>query len=214
MTKLYVISMFDLHIQWQYLQKQLMNLPQITHHINKSVNKNSCRKTLTHLSSKQKTKFEHFLMQYEEGLDIGLPNDTPIVHSKSNPKMSLKDKCKMAETILKWHKKGYLMGSCPQSHPITEECRINPVFCVPKPDGSVRPVVNYSKEINGYSLNDLLYPEWCTVECIQLREVVYTMKQMGESAMMWVKDLEDGYINIKIRPDQTKAIAFIFAGML
>ena len=37
---------------------------------------------------------------------------------------------------------------------------------------------------------------------------------MGEGAMMWVKDLEDGYFNIKIRPEQTKLIAFIFAGML
>ena len=25
---------------------------------------------------------------------------------------------------------------------------------------------------------------------------------------MWVKDLEDGYFNIKIRPDQTKSLAF------
>ena len=214
MIKLYVISIFDLHIQWQHLQKQLMNLPQITQYINKSVNKDNWRKALTLLSSEQKTKLEQFLIQYEEGLDIGLPNATPLAHSNSNPKMSLKDKCKMAETILKWHKKGYLMGPYSQSHPIANECRINPVFCVPKPDGSVRPVVNYSKEINGYSLNDLLYPEWCTVEYIQLREIVYTIKQMGEGAMMWVKDLEDGYFNIKIRPDQTKAISFIFAGML
>ena len=72
----------------------------------------------------------------------------------------------------------------PQTHPIPNECRINPVFCVSKPDGSVRPVVNYSKQINGSSLNDILYPEWFTVEYIQLREIAFTIKQMGKGAMM------------------------------
>ena len=191
-----------------------MKLPQITQYIYKRVNKKEWRTALSHLSEKQKEKLELFLTQYEQGLDIGLPDDTPIVHSKSNPRMTIKEKCKMAETILKWHKKGYLMGPYPKSHPIANECRINPVFCVPKPDGSVRPVVNYAKEIKGSSVNDLLYPDWCTVEYIQLREIVYTIKQMGKGAKMWVKDLEDGYFNIKIRPEQTKMIAFIFAGML
>ena len=191
-----------------------MQLPRITQYIHKTVNKEEWRAALTNLSTEQKVKLEQFLVQYEQGIDIGLPNDTPIVHSKSNPKMSLKDKCKMAQTILKWHKKGYLMGPYPQSHPIVNECRTNPVFCVPKPDDTVRPGVNYSKEMKGSSINDLLYPDWCTVEYIQLREIVYTIKQMGKGAMMWVKDLEDGYFNIKIRPDQTKAIAFMFAGML
>ena len=191
-----------------------MQLPTVTQYIYKRVNKTEWRAALENLSTKQKEKLEQFLIQYEQGMDIGLPDNTPIVHSRSNPRMTLVEKCKMAETILKWHRKGYLMGPYPKSHPIVNECRINPVFCVPKPDNTVRPVVNYSKEINGKSVNDLLYPEWCTVEYIQLREIVYTIKQMGEGAMMWVKDLEDGYFNIKIRPEQTKLIAFVFAGML
>ena len=143
-----------------------------------------------------------------------MPYHTPNVHAKQNPKMDHQSKCKMAQTILKWYHKGYLMGPYPNNHPITDECRINPVFCVPKPDGSVRPVVNYSKVINGKSLNELLDPTLCTVEYIQLREIVYTIKQVGVGAMVWAKDLEDGYFNIKIKPSQTKSIAFQFAGLL
>ena len=191
-----------------------MKLEPITHYIHKKVDKESWRTALKNLSTKQKSELEHFLSEYEEGADIGLLDKAPTAKPTSNPKMTLKEKCKMAQTILKWHKKGYLMGPYPKTHPIADQCRINPIFCVPKPDGSVRPVVNYSKKLDGTSLNDLLNPEWCTVEYIQLREIVYTIKQMGEGAMMWAKDLEDGYFNIKIRPDQTKAIAFVFAGML
>ena len=128
--------------------------------------------------------------------------------------MDLVAKCKMAETIIKWHKKGHLMGPYLPSDPIAKECRINPVFPVPKPGGEVRPVVNYSKEIDGASLNDYLDPDLCTVEYIQLREIVYTIQQVGKGAMIWAKDLEDGYFNIKVRPDQTKSLAFIFAGLL
>ena len=141
--------MFDLYTQWQTVHKRLMKLPQITQGINSSVNKNNWRKALTLLSSKQKEKPEQFLLQYEEGLDIGLPDNTHTAHSKSNPKMSLKDKCKLAETILKRQKKGCLIGPHPQTHSNANECRINPVFCVPKPDASVRSVVNYSKQIDG-----------------------------------------------------------------
>ena len=72
-----------------------------TQYINKRANKDSWRKALTLFTSDQKIIPEQFLMQCEEGLGIGLPNDAPLAHSRSNPKMSLKDKCKMAETILK-----------------------------------------------------------------------------------------------------------------
>ena len=161
-----------------------MKLPIISQYIGKQVNKENWRKALKRLSTKQKRELERFLLQYENGVDIGLSDETPLSHSKANPKMTLEEKCKMAQTILKWHKKGYLMGPYPKAHPIAKECRINPVFCVPKPDGSVRPVVNYSKKLDGNSLNDLLTPEWCTVEYIQLREIVYTIKQMGAGAMM------------------------------
>ena len=106
------------------------------------------------------------------------------------------------------HEKGYLMGPYSRTHHIASQCRINPVFCVPKPDGRVRPVVNFSKKINGQSLNDLLDPDLCTVEYIQLKEIVYTIQQAGPGAMVWAKDLEDGYFNIKIKPEQTKSIAF------
>ena len=100
--------MFALYIQWQTLHKRLMKLPQITQYINESVNKNSWQKALTLLSSKQIEKLEQFLVQYEEGLDVGLPDDIPTSHSKSNPKMSLRDECKMAETILNGIKKDTL----------------------------------------------------------------------------------------------------------
>jgi len=128
--------------------------------------------------------------------------------------MSEAEKAKMASTIIKWHNKGLLMGPYPTNHSISNKCRINPVFGVDKPDGSVRPVVNYSKTLGEHSLNELLEPKLCTVEYIQRKEIVYTIKQMGIGALMWALDLEDGYFNLKVNEAVTKSMAFSFMGLI
>ena len=200
--------------QWTELQSQLQQLPPVRHYIPKTVNKENWRKALKRLPKYNGKELDEFLDNYEKGMDIGLPATPQPAHSKANPPMDTTSKCKMAKTIVKWHNKGYLMGPYDPSDPIAKECRINPVFCVPKTEGEVRPVVNYSKQIDGSSLNDQLNPDWCTVEYIQLKEIVYTVKQVGVGAMIWAKDLEDGYFNIKVHPSQVKSIAFMFAGLL
>ena len=148
-------------------------------------------------------------------MDIGLGEyDPPPVQISHNPPLDLESRIKMAKQLLKWYHRDYLMGPYSASDPIVKSCRINPVFCVPKPDGSVRPVVNYSKKIQGSSLNELLDPEICTVEYLQIREIVYTIKSMGRGVYMWAKDLEDGYFNIKIAEHQCKQIAFKFEDLI
>ena len=150
----------------------------------------------------------------QEGHDIGIDSPPKRSQFQHNPKMDLQSNIKTAQTIKKWYGKGYLMGPYPKNHPIAKECRINPVFSVPKPDGTVRPVVNYSKKIDGKSLNESLREEWCTVEYLKIQEIVYTISCVGKGAVIWAKDLEDGYFNVKIHPSQTKLISFIFMGLL
>ena len=196
------------------LQSTLQQLTPVREYIPNKVNRKRWTSALVDLPHHGGEHLEHFLDEYERGMDIGLPSTAPPARSKTNPPMDLVSKCKMAETIIKWHKKGYMMGPFAPDDPSVRQCRINPVFCVPKPGGAVRPVINYSKEMDGDSLNGLLEPDLCTVEYIQLKEIVYTISKVGRGAMMWAKDLEDGYFNIKIKPEQTSSIAFIFAGLV
>ena len=179
------------------------------------VDKDRWRYALRFLPTDELENLEQFLAEYEEGMDFGLGEHAPSpVHSRSNPKMDLESRIKMAQTILKWYNRNYLIGPFSPDDPLVRDLRLNPVFCVPKPDGTVRPVVNYSKSIKGASLNELLDPQLCTVEYLKIREIVFTIRAMGKGAMMWAKDLEDGYFNIKISPFHVHQIAFQFAGMV
>ena len=147
----------------------MKNLVPITHYTPKYVNRAHWKTALSAL--KQQEDLDSFLDQYEEGLNIGLDDIPSPVQSKRNPRMDTQSNVKMAESIIKWYDKGYIMGPFHPKDEFVQDCRINPIFPVPKPDGTVRPVVNYSKEIGGSSLNELLHPEWCTVEYIKLQEI-------------------------------------------
>ena len=147
-------------------------------------------------------------------MDIGVDSIPPPVRSKRNPPMDCASNIKMAETIIKWHSKDHLLGPFKPDDPFVKNARVNPVFSVPKPDNTVRPVINYSKQLNGKSLNDCLRDEWCTVEYIKIQEIVYIICLVGIGAEIWAKDLEDGYFNIKVKRSHMMLLAFSFCGFI
>ena len=137
----------------------------------KSVDKAAWQIALHTLNNAQKQELETFFDNYAIGMDISMPCHALNAHTKKSPKLDLQSKCKIVQTMLKWHKKGCLMDPYTVSHPIAEKCRMNLVFCVPKPDGSLRPVLNYSYLINGNSLNEPFVPKSCTVEYVRFNNL-------------------------------------------
>ena len=194
------------------MKRQLYALDSIETYVPKRLNKERWRKALKNLSNQE--ELEKFLYQIEKGHDIGIDKEPSTSGPIQNPPMDEKSKIKMAKTIIKWHNKGYLLGPFNPKDKIASKCRVNPVFSVPKPGGEVRPVINYSKSIDGHSLNERLMDEICTVEYLKVQEIVYTLTLVGIGAVIWAKDLEDGYFNVQVDPSQNKFMAFIFLGLL
>ena len=194
------------------LKEQLHNLPIIEEYTPKRLNKDRWRKALKNLTDQD--GLEDFLSQIERGHDIGIDQTPSKSGPIQNPPMDIKSKIKMAKTIIKWHKKGHLLGPFNPKDDIAKRCRVNPVFSVPKPGGEVRPVINYSKSIDGHSLNECLEDSVCTVEYLKIQEIVYTISCVGKGAVIWAKDLEDGYFNVKVDESQSNLMAFIFLGLL
>ena len=139
--------------------------------------------------------------------------------------MDLESRVKFGRKILKWFKRGHILGPFAEHGDPTlekrrDELRVNPVFTVDKPDSDVRPVINYSKELNdgGPSLNGRirLGPK-ATVEylhCIEIIATLLLMLQYLGAAMVWAQDLDEGYHNCRVQPSQVWALAFSFAGFI
>ncbi|NRA00410.1 MAG: hypothetical protein HRU01_28315 [Myxococcales bacterium] len=143
----------------------------------------------------------------------------PAGRCRRNPPIDLAGKIKFGEKLLKWFKKGHILGPFhPDDHILAEHgARVNPVFQRFHNDGSSRPLVNCSKELDdgGLSLNDIIREgPRASVEYIKVRELIATMLAVGPECWIWVKDLDEGYYNCRVRPEQCWLLAFQFAGLV
>ena len=90
---------------------------------------------------------------------------------------------------------------------------LNMLFGVPKPDGSTRLMPNMSDSIGlPNSVNDILSPDFCTVQCAQFKKVVEIVKALGKNHWLWAKDLKDGYYNVSVYQSDIHRLGFIFNG--
>ena len=91
-----------------------------------------------------------------------------------------------------------------------------PVFVVPKPNGTWRPIVHLSYKRWGklYSINDLLYDYVKTVQYIKFREVVHLVNNAGPGAFIFLIDAQDAYYRVPIQPSDWKYMGIKWAQKL
>ena len=82
----------------------------------------------SHLDFEQRQKLERFSSNYESGVDVGMPHHVSNACAKQNPKMDMRSRSKIPQTILKWYHEKCFSDLCPRSHAIAKECRIKLVF--------------------------------------------------------------------------------------
>lgn len=168
---------------------------------------------------------EKFLDCLEFGEDIGfIGSPPPGASCHRNPPLEPAARTKFGKKVLKWLDKQHVLGPFPKDHPFvtanSDRLRINPVFTVWKPDSDVRPVINYSKKLDdgGPSLNCRIKegPK-ATVEYLRHRELIATIQLVlliYGSCWLWAMDLDEGYYNCRVIPEQMWLLAFEFAGFI
>ena len=115
--------------------------------------------------------------------------------------------------VLKWRQKSWILGPFSDKMAKKWNLTMNMLFRVMKPDGSSRPILNLADKSNtGFSVNEVLKPEWCTVEYIQQKEIIETLRALGPNSWIWAKDLADGYYNVSVRKEDVKHLGFHFDG--
>ena len=197
--------------------KQISALePKRTYEVRK-INKEAWRDALPHLKGDK--QFEQFLTDYELGVDIGVKSEMPPARARRRAPIDTESAIKFAEKIIKWHAKGHLLGPFKEGEVEVQDIREAPVFTVNKPDGGKRPVSDASARLDdgGPSVNEMIKgetPEVATVTYLQIQQMIAIIMLLGPSSMMWAKDLQEGYYNLRVKESQIRLTAFIFFGVI
>lgn len=156
-------------------------------------------------------RYLNHIQTISKGAAIGLAKPVPSRLKNPNPNFTLKEKIGIGTQVLKWRRKNFVMGPIPEDVAIRNNIVINHIFGVPKPNGDTRPILNLAdKSSTNTSVNDFLFSSLCTVELIQFKEMVESIRAMGKGAYLWAQDLEDGYYNINIRKEDVWNLGFYF----
>ena len=164
----------------------------------------------------------HIIKGLSEGFRIGfdkskLCNPNDISGDTCYIPLSGPEKQGVSEWILKGTKKGFISG------PFDLDFKFNfgklflaPVFVVPKPDGTWRPIVHLSYKGKNYifCINDLLCDYMKTVQYIRFREVVNLVNNAGPGAFIFLIDAQDAYYRVPTHPDDWKYMGIKWAKKL
>ena len=123
----------------------------------------------------------------------------------------------ISEWILKGTEKGFISGPFDLDYKFKfGKLFLAPVFVVPKPNGTWRPIVHlsYKKYINQFTINDLLCEYMKTVQYIRFREVVNLVNNAGPGAYIFLIDAQDAYYRVPTHPDDWKYMGIKWAKKL
>ena len=127
------------------------------------------------------------------------------------------EKIGVSEWILKGTEKGFISGPFDLDHEFDfGKLFLAPVFVVPKPNGTWRPIVHLSYKGKSYifCINDLLCEYMKTVQYIRFREVVNLVNNAGPGAYIFLVDAQDAYYRVPTHPDDWKYMGIKWAKKL
>ena len=167
-------------------------------------------------------KYNHIINGLQNGFRIGVdPKKTIDPKNISGDTcyipLSGAEKMGVSEWILKGTKKGFISGPFDLNYKFKfNKLFLAPVFVVPKPNGTWRPIVHlsYKKWFAKYAINDLLYDYMKTVQYIRFREVVNLVNNAGPGAYIFLIDAQDAYYRVPTHPDDWQYMGIKWAKKL
>ena len=167
-------------------------------------------------------KYDYIINGLQHGFRIGFDSKKTIDESRISGDtcyipLGGAEKQGVSDWIYKGTNKGYISGPFDLNHKFKfGKLFLAPVFVVPKPNGTWRPIVHlsYKKRLNQFTVNDLLCEYMKTVQYIRFREVVNLVNNAGPGAYIFLIDAQDAYYRVPTHPDDWKFMGIKWAKKL
>ena len=135
---------------------------------------------------------------------------TTFIHT-TNPSFTHAEKIGTGQQMQKWLRTGVVLGLFTKQYAVDNNISVHMLFGIPKTDGSTRPTLNLSDDRSiGFSVNNCLDHNLCTVEHAQTKEIIERVRDLGKNAWLWAKDLKDRHYNVGVDKCDIAKLGFTF----
>ena len=128
--------------------------------------------------------------------------------------MTTPQKQGVTDWILKYHAKQFMAGPFDLDYKFKfGKLFVAPLFVVPKPNGTWRPIVHLSYKSHNklFSINDCLCEYMKTVQYVSFKEVVQLVNNAGPGAYIFLVDAQDAYYRVPVRKQDWKYMGIKWA---
>ena len=145
---------------------------------------------------------------FEFGFDIGFRGTLTDTFTKNN-KSAFLHKDGVTKAIQKELTLGHTAG--PFDHPPFPINHISPLGAVPKPDGSIRLIMDLSQPV-GRSVNDFISKEEFPCQYTPFDEATRLVRQIGPGCLLTKVDIKHAYRLLPVRPDDWPLLVYYWEG--
>jgi hypothetical protein len=147
----------------------------------------------------------------EEGARIGCVGHFRAASVSKNIKGSYQSGREVSDAIAAWVKQGYAFGPVPEE-PVPAAAKINSILTRPKPNGSVRVILNLSAP-KGFSVNEGIDTDEFPAVMSSTEAWLKVINKAGKNCNISKVDFADAYKHIANAPEDTDLQWFEWGGM-
>jgi hypothetical protein len=163
------------------------------------------------LGTSDTVRLERVFRYIQHGADIGCKGSARMPSQSTNAKSAYEHGPQVTDAIAEWVQKGYAFGPVPR-HMVPAEAKISGIMVRPKPNGSVRVILNLSAP-KGRSVNDGIDKDDFPAKMSSTGAWLEVLNWAGRRCLLTKTDWAAAYKQICVREQDTNLQWFSWAGM-
>jgi len=176
-----------------------------------TMNLKQLKYTVNALGTSDRPRVERVIRYIEQGAAIGCTGAARLPSVSSNAASAYQHGPQVTDAIAEWVKKGYAFGPVPRNR-VPAGAKISGIMVRPKPNGSVRVILNLSAP-KGRSVNDGINKDEFPAKMSSTGAWLEVLNRAGRGCLFTKTDWAAAYKQVCVREEDTDLQWFGWAGM-